>query len=105
MPGWFGALVPPTDIGCTPAPAMLPAHAQGFFLLHYASEWRRHLEKLAALVQAGRLRVQVCTLWCSVCLLPACFPACLPPHVATSRRHASTTPPSALLFRWTPASL
>jgi hypothetical protein len=31
----------------------------GFFLLHYASEWRRHLKKLAGLWQAGQLRVQV----------------------------------------------
>ena len=43
---------------------------QGFFLLNYASEWRRHLTKLAALLQAGRLRMQV-----HAALL--CLPACL----------------------------
>jgi NADPH-dependent curcumin reductase CurA len=35
------------------------ATLQGFFLLHYAAEWRRHLKKLAGMVQTGQLRVQV----------------------------------------------
>lgn len=35
------------------------ATLQGFFLLHYASHWRRHLKKLAGLFQGGQLRVQV----------------------------------------------
>jgi NADPH-dependent curcumin reductase CurA len=36
------------------------ASLRGFFLLHHAAEWRRHLQKLAAMLQAGKLRVQVC---------------------------------------------
>lgn len=35
------------------------ATLQGFFLLHYASQWRRHIKKLAGLLQDGRLRIQV----------------------------------------------
>ena len=35
------------------------ATLHGFFLLHYASIWRRHLKKLAGLLSAGQLRVQV----------------------------------------------
>lgn len=35
------------------------ATLQGFFLLHYASQWRRHIRKLAGLVQAGRLCIEV----------------------------------------------
>ncbi|EFN55092.1 hypothetical protein CHLNCDRAFT_134990 [Chlorella variabilis] len=35
------------------------ATLQGFFLLHYASHWRRHLKKLAGLFQGGQLRVQM----------------------------------------------
>lgn len=35
------------------------ATLQGFFLLHFASQWRRHLRKLAGQLQGGRLRVQV----------------------------------------------
>ena len=35
------------------------ATLHGFFLLHYASIWRRHLKKLAGLLAAGQLRVQV----------------------------------------------
>lgn len=35
------------------------ATLQGFFLLHYARDWGRHLAKLAALVAAGKLRVQM----------------------------------------------
>lgn len=39
------------------------ATLQGFFLLHYARDWGRHLAKLAALVAAGKLRVQVRGAW------------------------------------------
>lgn len=35
------------------------ASLRGFFLLHHAAEWRRHLQKLAAMLQAGKLKVQV----------------------------------------------
>ena len=30
---------------------------QGFFLNHYAADWRRHIGRLAGLWQAGRLRL------------------------------------------------
>ncbi|KAL4452074.1 hypothetical protein ABPG75_007736 [Micractinium tetrahymenae] len=35
------------------------ATLQGFFLLHYARDWGRHLNKLAGLVAAGKLHVQM----------------------------------------------
>ncbi|PSC71056.1 zinc-binding alcohol dehydrogenase domain-containing 2 [Micractinium conductrix] len=35
------------------------ATLQGFFLLHYARDWGRHLKKLAGLLDARRLRVQM----------------------------------------------
>lgn len=35
------------------------ATLQGFFLLHYARDWGRHLARLAGLVAAGKLRVEV----------------------------------------------
>ena len=37
-------------------PLLVPA---GFFLLHYAQHFSRHLKKLVALVDAGKLRVSV----------------------------------------------
>ena len=36
------------------------ATLHGFFLLHYAPLWHRHLRKLCALLDSGALRVQVC---------------------------------------------
>lgn len=33
------------------------ATVQGFFLNHYAPDWRRHLAKLAGLWRSGRLRL------------------------------------------------
>ncbi|KAL4437515.1 hypothetical protein ABPG77_003496 [Micractinium sp. CCAP 211/92] len=35
------------------------ATLQGFFLLHYARDWGRHLARLAGLVAAGKLRVEM----------------------------------------------
>ena len=51
-------LLTPCPASCTPTTPAGPPR-QGFFLLHYAKEWRRHLRRLAGLVQAGNLRVQV----------------------------------------------
>ena len=42
------------------------ATLHGFFLLHYAPLWRRHLRKLCALLDSGALRVQVCGAACAV---------------------------------------
>ena len=64
---------PPPPPPPTPAPpAAPPAVAQGFFLLHYARDWGRHLKKLAGLLDARRLRVQVRA--CTPCCVGRCSP-------------------------------
>lgn len=53
--GWAARQYP----GITEKLLWKSATLQGFFLLHFARDWGRHLKKLAALLAAGQLRVEM----------------------------------------------